>query len=82
VRAETDRFDWLADPKHRRSALRSVHTAVRRGWLDGPGPELAARRQALYDALAALVDDDATPIIEICRIAKILWAMNGTRIRW
>jgi hypothetical protein len=36
-------IDWLADPQTRHGGLELIRTAIRRGWLEGSAPELAAR---------------------------------------
>jgi hypothetical protein len=72
-----DAFSWLRDPWNRRSALATVHTAVRRGWLDGP--EMAGRRSALVDALVGLMDDPTVRPAETLRIARIFAAMQGAQ---
>jgi hypothetical protein len=45
-------FEWLSDPRRRRSALRLILQSVRAGWLEAP--EHAQRRADLLDALAEL----------------------------
>ena len=68
-------YGWLKDPRGRRSALALVHTAVRRGDLEGPGEELAARRAALMAALEGLFDDPGCRPAERMRIVRIFGAM-------
>jgi hypothetical protein len=76
-------FDWLAPTaRNLRSSLRDVEAAILRGWLDSPGPDHQARRDALVAALMRLVDDPATPdraAIRACRI--LMQADVGPRYR-
>jgi len=69
-------FDWLADPRCRRSALRDVQAAVRRGWFDGPGPILVERRAALLAVLGALLDDPSLRPLEFLRLSRIFTTMG------
>lgn len=68
-------FDWLKNPRGRRSALATVHTAVRRGWL--AGPEHAERRGALVAVLVELERDPALRPREHIRIIRIFATMMG-----
>lgn len=67
-------FGWLTNPRGRRGSLALVHTAVRRGWLSGPG--LADRRAELVRRLAELAADPATRPREVIRLNRILMAMR------
>ena len=67
-------FEWLKNPRGRRSALANVHTAVRRGWL--AGDEVADRRAALVDALFELDADPTLRPRERIRILRIVLAMT------
>lgn len=70
---DADAFEWLKNPRGRRSSLVGVHTAVRRGWL--AGDEMAGRRKALVDALVGLLDDPTLRPNEEIRIIRIFQAM-------
>ncbi len=69
-------YEWIRDGYRRRSALRDVESAIRRGWLDGP--DQADRRRALCEAVADLVADPATREREILRLGRIV-ALMGER---
>jgi hypothetical protein len=70
-------FDWLADPETRRGGFRRIHSAVARGWLDGP--RWAQRRADLVHALARLIADPATTPREVIQIGRIFAAMGKER---
>lgn len=72
-----DSFEWLKEPRGRRSALATIHKAVRAGWMDGP--EMAGRRAALVDALVGLMDDPTVRPREAFRIVRIFAAMAGAQ---
>ena len=67
-------FEWLAGKRNRRSNLRAVRTAIRRGWLDEATPE---HRAALMAALVALLDAPALPTRQFLAIARIFLTMNA-----
>jgi hypothetical protein len=67
-------FAWLAEGHCRRSALRLVFSAVKRGWMSGP--ENAGRRAALQAALEELMDDPATRPGELLGVARIYHCMG------
>src|SRR5262249_44822358 len=70
-------FDWVENPRGRRGALRLIHAAVCRGWLEGPGDELMERR--LVTALGDLLDDPHLTPREVIRIGRIFAAACPTR---
>jgi hypothetical protein len=77
-------FDWLAEHGSRRGAFQMIRSAIARGWLDGSGPELAARRDRLVEALSDLVKDPSITAREFIQIARIFGAMDRRNLetRW
>ena len=74
--SERKPFDWLArGSRCRRSALRDTQAAIRRGQLDGPAPELVARRAALLEVLSDLLADPLTPPREWLRGTRLIAIM-------
>ena len=69
-------FEWLAGKRNRRSNLRAVRTAIRRGWLDEATPE---HRVALIETLGALLDDDLKPR-ELFAVFRILLTMDAANL--
>lgn len=74
-------FEWLRDPRNRRSALREVRTAIRRGWLDTATPE---HRAALMAELVALLDGDDLPTRHFFGVTRIMLTMDQAdrETRW
>lgn len=68
-------FEWLKNPRGRRSALATIHQAVRRGWL--AGSEMVERRSALVAALVELERDPTLRPREFIRIGRIFAMMMG-----
>jgi hypothetical protein len=65
------RYPWLRDRRHRRSALRDVGRAVRRGW-----PIPPEGRAALVAELLALLDSGELSARETLAVSRIFLAMD------
>jgi hypothetical protein len=74
-------FDWLAQPRNRRSALRDVRAAINRGQLDGNDPTMVERRAALVEALKRLFDDPSVRPGHRCRAARVFVDMQAANIK-
>lgn len=70
---EAGRFEWLREPRGRRSALMDVEKAVRRGWdIDEEG------RGDLVKELNALLESGGLSGRERFRVARIFMAMDAS----
>lgn len=72
-------FEWLSDPKHRRSALVQIRRSIREGWL--AGTQFADRRAALCQALGELVDSGTLVASELLTITQCLQAMEASGLK-
>lgn len=61
-------FDWLRDRRGRRSALRDVRAAIRRGWLDGTSLAHKTELMAVLDELLDVPDLSRREVIGIDRV--------------
>jgi hypothetical protein len=67
------RYDWLLDPRNRRSNLRLLETAIRRGDLTPSNADV----DVLLEVLAQLLTDPTTPVRQRLRILRIVVTMDG-----
>ena len=68
----TDRFAWLREKRHHRSALADVRRAVAGGWpVDDPG------RAALVAELVALLDAPDLSTRESLALTRVFLAMDA-----
>ena len=57
-----------------------IRSAVARGWLEGPGPELRLRRSRLVKALFVLIEDPGVSALHVIQFARNFLAMDGKNL--
>jgi len=57
-----------------------IRSAVARGWLESPGPELRLRRSRLVKVLFVLIEDPGVSARHVIQIARIFLTMDGKNL--
>jgi len=57
-----------------------IRSAVARGWLEGPGSELAVRRVHLVKVLFILIEDPGVSARHAIQFARIFLTMDGKNL--